>query len=85
MIVGCLEDNPSNEFYKHIGVIFVKTRIFKKLNMIENICFKKNDIKYLYPCHCVSLDARMEKYFKINEVKININWEIACYDKMKRR
>ena len=37
MIIGCLEDNPSNEFYKHIGVIFVKTRVFEKLNMIENI------------------------------------------------
>ena len=37
MIIGCLEDNPSNEFYKHIGGIFVKTRVFEKLNMIENI------------------------------------------------
>ena len=47
MIIGCLEDNPSNEFYKHIRFIFVKTRIFEKSNMIENI-YKKTMILNIY-------------------------------------
>lgn len=37
MIIGCLEANSSNAFYRHIGGRFVKTRIFEKLNMIENV------------------------------------------------
>jgi len=37
MIIGCLKENSSNEFYKYIGGIKVKTRIYKKLNMEENI------------------------------------------------
>ena len=37
MIIGCLKENPSNEFYKYIGGIKVKTRIYKKLNMEENV------------------------------------------------
>ena len=37
MIIGCLQGNPSNEFYKHIGGKLIKTRIFKKLNLLENV------------------------------------------------
>lgn len=37
MVVGCLDGNKSNEFYKHIGGKFVKTRIFEKLNLLENV------------------------------------------------
>ena len=32
MIIGCLDGNPSNEYYKHIGGKFVKIRTFKLLN-----------------------------------------------------
>jgi hypothetical protein len=37
MIIGCLNNNPSNNFYKHLGGKFIKTRIFKKLNLLENV------------------------------------------------
>ncbi len=37
MIIGCLIGNNSNEFYKHIGGRFFKTRIFEKLNLPENV------------------------------------------------
>lgn len=41
MIIGCLKDNSSNEFYKHIGGKFIKTRIFKLPNqeLIENVYY----------------------------------------------
>ena len=39
MIIGCLEGNPSNEFYKHIGGKYIKKRIFKKLQLPENIYY----------------------------------------------
>lgn len=39
MIIGCLQGNLSNEFYKYIGGKFIKTRIFKKLNLLENVYF----------------------------------------------
>lgn len=37
MIIGCLQGNPSNEFYKHMGGKFIKTRNFKMLNLPENV------------------------------------------------
>jgi len=37
MIIGCLECNKSNEFYKHIGGKFIKQRMFEKLGMMENV------------------------------------------------
>ena len=37
MIIGCLQSNPSNEFYKHMGGKLIKTRIFKKLKLPENV------------------------------------------------
>lgn len=41
MIIGCLQGNPSNEYYKHIGGKFIKTRIFKLLNqeLTENVYY----------------------------------------------
>ena len=37
--IGCLKDNPSNEFYKFMGAKFIRTRIFKLPNqeLIENV------------------------------------------------
>ncbi len=44
MIVGCLDGNPSNEYYKHVGGKFIKTRIFKLPNqeLIENVYYFDN-------------------------------------------
>lgn len=42
MIVGCLDKNVSNNFYKHMGGRFIKTRIFKKLNLLENVYLFEN-------------------------------------------
>lgn len=41
MIIGCLDGNPSNEYYKHIGGKFVKTRTFKLPNqeLPENVYY----------------------------------------------
>ncbi len=39
MIIACLKGNPSNEFYKHIGGIYVKDGIYKRLNLSENIYY----------------------------------------------
>lgn len=39
MIVVCLEGNPTNKFYKHIGGKFIKKRVFKKLNLLENVYY----------------------------------------------
>lgn len=39
MIIACFKGNPSNEFYKHIGGVYVKDGIFKRLNLPENIYF----------------------------------------------
>ena len=37
ILVGCLQENESNGFYKHIGGIPVKERIFKELGLPENL------------------------------------------------
>ena len=39
MVIGCLGGNKSNEFYKHIGGKFIKTRIFEKLQLPENVYY----------------------------------------------
>ena len=39
MIIACLRRNPSNEFYKHIGGLYVKDRIYKRLNLPENVYY----------------------------------------------
>ena len=39
MLIGCLVGNPTNTFYEHIGGKFVKTRIFEKLNLPENVYY----------------------------------------------
>lgn len=42
MIIACLKGNPSNEFYKHIGGIYVKDGVYKRLNLPENIYYYEN-------------------------------------------
>lgn len=42
MIIACLKGNPSNEFYKHIGGVYVKEGLYKRLNLSENIYFYEN-------------------------------------------
>ena len=44
MIVGCLEDNPANDFYKHMGGKFIKQYPIKigNQNMKENIYLYEN-------------------------------------------
>lgn len=37
MIIGCLDGNKSNDFYKHIGGKYIKQRMFEKLGMMENV------------------------------------------------
>ena len=39
MLIGCLVGNPTNDFYKHIGGIFIKQRILKKLQLPENVYY----------------------------------------------
>lgn len=39
MIISCLKGNPSNQFYKHIGGVYVKDGIYKRLNLPENIYY----------------------------------------------
>lgn len=39
MIIACLKDNPTNEFYKHMGGTYLKEGIFTKLNLKENIYY----------------------------------------------
>lgn len=41
MLIGCLDGNPSNEFYKHMGGKLIKTRIFEKLQLPENVYYFK--------------------------------------------
>lgn len=42
MIIGCLEGNPSNKFYEHIGGIKIEKRIFEKLQLPENVYLFEN-------------------------------------------
>lgn len=37
VLIACLKDNPTNEFYKHIGGKYYKDGLFEKLNLGENI------------------------------------------------
>jgi len=43
-----------------------------------NKYLKKNDIKLLYPCHCVSLEAKIEmaKQIPIYEVGVGLELDI---------
>ena len=42
MIIACLKGNKSNEFYKHIGGIYLKDGVFKRLDLPENIYYYEN-------------------------------------------
>ena len=39
MIIGSLEGNKSNEFYKHIGGKLIKKRIIQRLQLPENVYY----------------------------------------------
>lgn len=39
MIICCLKGNPANEFYKHIGGVYAKDGIYKRLSLKENIYY----------------------------------------------
>ena len=39
MIIGCLNGNPSNKLYEHIGGKLIEQRIFEKLQLPENIYY----------------------------------------------
>ena len=39
MLIGCLVGNPTNSFYEHIGGVFIKTRVFEKLKLLENVYY----------------------------------------------
>ncbi len=39
MVIGCLDGNKSNDFYKHIGGKYLKTKTFEKLQLPENIYY----------------------------------------------
>ena len=39
MLIACFKGNPSNEFYKHIGGVYVKDGIYKRLSLPENVYY----------------------------------------------
>ena len=39
MVIGCLAGNPSNSFYEHMGGKRIKTRIYERLQLPENVYF----------------------------------------------
>ena len=39
MIIACLKDNPTNNFYIHMGGKYLKDGIYQRLNLKENIYY----------------------------------------------
>ena len=39
MVIACLKGNPTNEFYKHIGGVYVKDGMYERLQLPENIYY----------------------------------------------
>lgn len=39
MIIACLKGNPSNDFYKHLGGVYVKDGLYQRLQLPENIYY----------------------------------------------
>ena len=39
MLIACLDGNPTNEFYKHIGGKLIKKKVFEKLQLPENVYY----------------------------------------------
>ena len=64
MIIGCLEGNPSNEFYKHIGGKFIKKRVFEKLNLPEKIV---NVAKCNNPRCITSVEKNLDQIFILTD------------------
>lgn len=42
MIIACLKGNSSNDFYKHIGGVYIKDGLYKRLQLPENIYYFDN-------------------------------------------
>lgn len=42
MIIACLKGNTANEFYTHIGGVYLKDGVYKRLNIPENIYYYEN-------------------------------------------
>ena len=42
MVIGCLAGNNTNNFYEHIGGKLIKTRVFEKLQLPENVYYFEN-------------------------------------------
>ena len=42
MIIACLKGNPTNEFYKHIGGVYIKDGLYKRLSLAENVYYFEN-------------------------------------------
>ena len=88
IITGCSHSGICNiiEYAKKIckdnrilGVIG-GFHLFENDDKLKNTInyLKDNNIKYLYPCHCVSLNAKIEmaKQLKINEVGVGLEIEV---------
>ena len=39
MIITCLKGNPSNEFYKHIGGVYIRDGMYERLQLPENVYY----------------------------------------------
>ena len=39
MVIGCLDGNPTNMFYEHIGGKYIKQRTFELLKLPENVYY----------------------------------------------
>lgn len=39
MLISCLKQNPSNNFYIHIGGKYIKDKIYKRLQLPENVYY----------------------------------------------
>lgn len=52
--------------------------LFEVNNRLEKTIeyFKKNDIKLLYPCHCVSLKAKIEMGKQLDICEVGVGLEI---------
>ncbi len=65
-----------NKIYGVIGGF----HLFENNDRLKNTIkyFKDNDIKLLYPCHCVSLEAKIEiaKQIKIQEVGVGLELDL---------
>ena len=71
------QDLESYQKSEPIGVVVLQDHVREDAISTINY-FKDNNIKYLYPCHCISLEAKIEmaKQLKINEVGVGLELEL---------